>query len=152
MSMGMCIRQVFIHDEEFQAALASDKVVELVRHAAPTLRTLAVISGGGLGLPDVREMLLDAGRQLHHLSLFMPDLCELQGRGPSSGGRPVAVLQPLTLPMATAHARQDDPRLYASLYPQVADAPFTPRFVRGARRQGRPRARITPLALLAPPR
>lgn len=91
--------------------LAVGALVQLIRGVAPSLRSLALVSGS-IQPDDVRPFLREIGLAVHHLALFLPGLCDVRehtrdGRSPGYG----VLLQPMTTRMV--HARQQgDPRLY----------------------------------------
>lgn len=65
---------------------AVEATVQMIRSAAPTLRSLALLSGSNLfTLRDVRSILEEAGKHLHYLSVCLPGTCVLDdycdGRG-----------------------------------------------------------------------
>ncbi len=83
-----------------------DAYVDLVRATAPTLRSLAIVSGCGFAIEEVRQFLPDIGGRLHYLALFL-GTCDINDY---RGGRGI-LLQPTSAAMRAARERGDD-RLY----------------------------------------
>jgi hypothetical protein len=99
------VLEILIHEEsDRKRAAVVSTLVHLIRSTSTTLRTLAICSGSGFTINDVRQFLPHVGRHLHQLSLFVPGLCAVDGQWPNSG----LVMQPMSVRM---REEWDDPRL-----------------------------------------